>query len=70
MAAAASPRVAVPDHSRLAAQAVDWRTGWAQARFADPIAAVGGPGTLTDFQTGCYKMARLLPQAGLPHDHP
>jgi phospholipase C len=70
LTAAASLRPAVPDHSRLTAQAVEWRAGWARARFADPIAVAGGPGTLTDFQTSFHEMARLLRQAGLPNDHP
>ncbi len=70
LAAADSPRTDVPDHRRLSSQAVGWRTGWAQARFADPVATVGGPGVLTDFQTGFHEMARLLRRAGLPGDHP
>jgi phospholipase C len=61
---------AAHDHTALAERAVQWRTEWAQARFADPIARVGNPGLLTDFQTGFYEMARLLRQAGLPSGHP
>ncbi len=67
---AASPRTDVTDHTDLAAQAIQWRTGWARDRFADPIAAVGGPSSLTDFQTGFYEMARLLRRAGLPNNQP
>jgi hypothetical protein len=58
------------DHSALAEQLVRWRTAWADARFADPIAKGGKPGYLTDYQTGFYDMARLLRQAGLPAAHP
>jgi hypothetical protein len=31
---------------------------------------VGGPSSLTDFQTGFYEMARLLRRAGLPNNQP
>lgn len=64
------PRQGVPDHTALADQAVAWRTDWARARFADPIAKAGRPVVLTDFQTGFYEMARLLRHAGLPTNHP
>ncbi len=63
-------RTQVPDHGDLAQQFVDWRTGWSQARFGDPIAAGGRPTALTDFQTGFYEMARLLRRSGLPAGHP
>jgi phospholipase C len=63
-------RGAVADYSALASQMVAWRTKWAEARFTDPIGAGGPPGSLTDFQTGFYEMARLLRRAGLPAGHP
>jgi len=68
--AAAARGTAVTDHSALAQQMVEWRQGWAQARFKDPVAAGGPPRRLTDFQTGFYDMARLLRHAGLPGGHP
>jgi phospholipase C len=70
LTAAGAPRMQVPDHSHLTEQAVSWRARWSEARFADPVAAGGAPGTLTDFQTGFYEMARLLRTAGLPTGHP
>ena len=60
----------VADHSELAGQMVNWRTAWAQARFADPVGAGGPPIGLTDFQNEFFAMARLLRQAGLPAGHP
>ncbi|HUN77547.1 MAG TPA: alkaline phosphatase family protein [Solirubrobacteraceae bacterium] len=63
-------RVDVADHGALAQRMVRARQGWAQARFADPVAAARPPGRLTDFQTGFYDMARLLRHAGLPGGHP
>jgi hypothetical protein len=60
----------VPDHSAVAQTVVDWRTRFAQVRFADPVGAVAPPRELTDFQNGFYEMARLLRQAGLPGGHP
>jgi phospholipase C len=64
------PRAEVADHQPLAARMTDWRTQWATARFADPIAKGGDPAHLTDFQTGFYDMARRLREAGLPGGHP
>ena len=61
---------AVADHSALSRQMVQWRQGWAEARFKDPVAAGGPPGRLTEFQTGFYDMARLLRHGGLPGGHP
>jgi phospholipase C len=58
------------DHRELADRMTAWRTDWAKARFADPIAAGGNPTRLTDFQTGFYDMARRLREAGLPGGHP
>ncbi len=66
----APARVTVADHSALAQRMVGARQTWAQARFADPLAAARQPGRLTDFQTGFYDMARLLRHAGLPGGHP
>ncbi len=63
-------RTTVADHSAIAQQLVDWRTGLSGARFGDPVAAAGDPGVLTDFQTGFYDVTRLLRQAGLPAGHP
>ncbi len=60
----------MPDHSAAAQTVSDWRDGFTQARFADPVAAVAPPRELTDFQNGFYEMARLLRQAGLPGGHP
>jgi phospholipase C len=60
----------VADHAALAARMTQWRQGWAEARYGDPVAVGGEPGRLTDFQTGFYDMARLLRQAGLPGGHP
>jgi phospholipase C len=64
------PRTAVPPHDQLAARMIEWHQGWASARFNDPVAAGGAPGSLTEFQTGFYEMARLLRRAGLPGGHP
>jgi phospholipase C len=63
-------RTDAPDHTALAERMVSWHQGWAQARYEDPVAAGGPPGSLTDFQTGFYDMARLLRHAGLPGAHP
>jgi hypothetical protein len=65
-----APRPDLADHTALDARLTQWRTNWAQARFADPIAAGGDPGHLTDFQTEFYDMARRLREAGLPGGHP
>jgi phospholipase C len=65
-----APRADVPDHSAPVQTVSDWRAGYIQARFADPVAAVAPPHELTDFQNGFYKMARLLREAGLPGGHP
>jgi len=48
----------------------DWRAGYIEDRFTDPVGAVAPPHELTDFQNGFYKMARLLREAGLPGGHP
>jgi phospholipase C len=66
----AAGRGALPDHTELAKRMVEWRQGWAEARYQSPVAAGGSPGHLTDFQTGFYDMARLLRHAGLPGGHP
>ncbi len=58
------------DHAPLIDRMTAWRTGWAEARYEDPLAAGGRPKPLTDFQTGFYNMARLLRHAGLPGGHP
>jgi hypothetical protein len=63
-------RGAVADHSAVSERMVRWREGWAQARYADPVAAGGPPGRLNDLQLGFYEMARLLRHAGLPAGHP
>jgi phospholipase C len=63
-------RADVPDHSGPAQTLIDWRSGWTQARFADPMAVANRPRKLTDFQSGFYEMARLLRHAGLPGGHP
>ncbi len=63
-------RDSVPDHGALAVRMAEWQQQWTAARFADPVAAVGQPKRLTDFQTGFYDMARLLRRAGLPGAHP
>ena len=65
-----APRADVPDHSAPIQTVSDWREGYIQARFTDPVAAVAPPHELTDFQNGFYKMARLLREAGLPGGHP
>jgi phospholipase C len=64
------PRAEVPDHTHVAQKIEGWRERWAQARFADPVAAAEPPKKFSDFQTGFYEMARLLRQAGLPGGHP
>jgi phospholipase C len=64
------PRDEVPDHSAAAMTLRDWRDGWTEARFTDPVAAANPPRELTDFQNGFYEMARLLRRAGLPGGHP
>ena len=66
----APARGAAPDHAALAQRMVDWRQGWAQARYQSAVAAGGSPGHLTEFQTDFYDMARLLRHAGLPGGHP
>ncbi|HKO25818.1 MAG TPA: alkaline phosphatase family protein [Solirubrobacteraceae bacterium] len=63
-------RADLPDHSGAVQTVVDWRTRFAQIRFADPVATAAPPRELTDFQNGFYEMARLLRQAGLPGGHP
>jgi phospholipase C len=60
----------VPDHGDVATKLEDWRKGWVEARFKDPVAAGQPVGRLTEFQTGFYEMARLLRRAGLPGGHP
>jgi hypothetical protein len=60
----------VADQSALINRMVGWRHAWAEVRFNNPVAAGGRPGSLTDFQTGFYDMARLLRHAGLPGGHP
>jgi phospholipase C len=64
------PRADVPDHVGVARTLTDWRVKWAEARFADPIAAANPPHVLTDYQNEFYEMARLLRLAGLPGGHP
>ncbi len=66
----AQPRADVPDHSGAVKALTDWRAGWTQARFSDPVAAANPPHDLTEFQNGFYEMARLLRHAGLPGGHP
>jgi phospholipase C len=66
----AGARTEVPDHSAAIRALTEWRTGWAQARFTDPVAAATPPRVLTDFQNEFYEMARLLRRAGLPGGHP
>jgi phospholipase C len=63
-------RGALADHASLVERMTEWRQGWAEARYRDPIKAGGTPKRLTDFQTGFYDMARLLRRAGLPGGHP
>ncbi len=68
--AAGPGRQDLVDVRELAGRMTAWRSDWAKARFADPIAAGGNPARLTDFQTGFYDMARRLGEAGLPGGHP
>ena len=65
-----APRADVPDHSAPVKTVSDWRAGYIEDRFTDPVGAVAPPHELTDFQNGFYKMARLLREAGLPGGHP
>jgi hypothetical protein len=64
------PRADVPDHSTATKRMTEWRSAFTDARFKDPTAAVMAPHELTDFQNGCYEMARLLRHAGLAGGHP
>jgi phospholipase C len=65
-----NPRAGLPDHSSAALALTAWRARWAEARFADPMAAANPPRVLTDYQNEFYEMARLLRLAGLPGGHP
>jgi phospholipase C len=65
-----SPRAEVPDHTAQADTIKQWRAGFTEARFADPVGSASPPRILTDFQSGFYEMARLLRHAGLPGGHP
>lgn len=65
----AEPRTAVPDHGAVTNTLTKWRASWNEAPSATPTGGTK-PGRLTDFRTGFYDMARLLPRAGLPGGHP
>jgi phospholipase C len=65
-----SARAEVVPYDHLAQSMQQWRTNWAKARFADPMAVAADPRPLTDFQSGFYDMARRLRHAGLPAAHP
>jgi phospholipase C len=66
----APARVDVPDDTAVVNQLVQWRQGFAAARFDQPGPLVEGLEQLTDFQSGFYEGARLLRRAGLPGAHP
>ncbi len=64
------PRDSPPNHAAVARLMTEWQQRWTNARFANPVAAGGPPGSLTDFQIGFYDAARLLRHAGLPAGQP
>jgi phospholipase C len=60
-------RPGVADHTALADQLVQWRSGL-NRRFQDP--AEHPPPHLTDLQDGYLSVVRRLQEAGLPHGQP
>lgn len=55
-----------PDHARVAAKMTENQQQWLDARYGEPVAAVGPPAGLTDLQGEYYAAVRLLRNAGLP----
>jgi phospholipase C len=66
----APARAGIADASDIKQRLANWDTAMRSARFGEPLAQVGDPRPLTDFQTGFYDAARRLREAGLPAGHP
>ncbi len=66
----AKQREESPNHQQVASRMTELESQWLKARYANPVAAGGPPGRLTDFQSGFYSAARLLRHAGLPAGRP